>query len=225
MPSTTDLDRGPGPEADFGASRTLRIRLAFGKVLWRVTLVSLVLLELYVLAKVRNRVRRRIGMVLFLVFYTPRMAFYAFLIGTVVAILADLLVRLVVQPAVRAWYHPRTDDSAHAFHFAPGETVLASTPARRARGLGWQAGDLVRTDRGAWYFPQSWDSEPWFLPIGRAEAVETLAAQRAAWGFLAGVPDRVRIAGAGRGTAETFAVADPAAVLAWFRPEGTSGLA
>src|SRR5437016_5151855 len=81
--------------------------------------------------------RRRLLVFLFHKSMTPNSVRYGVLFGFGATFLLELLVRLFVQPLVRHWHAPRTDDSAGLFHVAANEWVVSSSPARRAAGRQW----------------------------------------------------------------------------------------
>jgi hypothetical protein len=194
----------------------LRLRLDFRTVFRRVALLVLLVLEIYAwfalkwnfpFAKRKKRIMR-------LLYLTPRMSVGALLVGGAVAILADLTVRLLVQPLARAWFTPPVDLASGSFHMASNERVEQAVPARRASRRRWRPGVLVRTNLRVWFFPSSWDDEPWSVHLEHLAALETRPAPPLARGIVAGLPDRVVIQ-ATSGDEATFAVAEPAVVLAW----------
>jgi hypothetical protein len=160
---------------------------------------------------------RRLGAFLFGRLGTGRSVAVALIGAGVVVLAAEVLARLVLGPLVRWWVSPRVDGSTASFHLEPTERVLATTPARHKPSAGgrWAAGTLVRTDRRAWFFPDAWDGLPWSVRLGEPVAARRVAPPSRYCG-LVGVPDRLAVRAVGEGE-ELFAVADPEAVLAWFR--------
>jgi hypothetical protein len=193
------------------------VRLEFGAVVRRVALLVLLIqiLNFWLPQRGNRRGFRRRRRLRNMLAITPLMVMISFVVGSVVAVLSYLLVRFVVQPFVRVWYNPRSDGGAGSFHLAPSETVEASTPARRAQGRRWQPGTLVRTNQRLWFFPISWDSEPWSVPLDETHDSTTEPAPKLGLGFVTGLPDRVSLRD-GSGQVEQFAVPNPGAVLPWW---------
>jgi hypothetical protein len=73
---------------------------------------------------------------------------------------------------------------------------------------------LVHTNLRVWFFPRSWDHEPWSVPLERLASVRTQPAPTLSLGLVVGLPDQVVIRTAS-GDEESFAVAEPALVLGW----------
>jgi hypothetical protein len=205
--------------AGSGAGSTLRLRLDFQTVLRRVTVFTLLGLEFYTwhVLKVKFPFTKRKKRILLLLSLSPRLGFSALLVGAVVAVLADLLVRYAVSPLVRRWFLPPVDLSSGSFYLASNERVQGAVAARCFGRRRWRAGVLALTNFRIWFFPHDWDHEPWSVPLGEVKRVFTTPAPALARGLLAGLPDRVVIETAA-GTNETFVVADPAAVGAWCPP-------
>jgi hypothetical protein len=203
-------------DAASGTQKAPRVRLAFGDVMRRVGLVVF-LIEIMVFwrhFRVNRRWFRHPKRFLLLLLAAPRMLVFAFLIAALIAVLCDLLVRFMVQPVVRLWYNPRSEGSAASFHLGSGETMEESTPARRAVGRRWQAGTLARTNQRFWFFPQSWDAEPWSVPLGEVDQLRSEPAPRVGLGIVTGMPDRLSVSNVS-GQTEQFAVAVPEHVLDW----------
>jgi hypothetical protein len=192
-----------------------------GRLFWSLGTLVFAVREVFVLRLVLRKVRPGHRVLVFLANRnaTPRSLIVALVTASVATFLAELIVGLLLAPAVRMWLTPRTDSSDGAFRLSANERVLDSTPARRKMGRSWPAGTLVRTNLRLWFFPTAWDAEPWTVPIAGPEEVGLEPCAGFAWGLTGGVPDRVRVA-SGVDTAEVFAVADPATVLSWFGPSG-----
>lgn len=190
------------------------LRLAFGSVFWRVAWLTFAIREI----AVWNFVRRwmpgtpRLHRIPAFLYHSPKSFYYAFLIGAIVAIAADLIVRYLLQPLVRRWLSPKVRPesdfgTAIDFHLAPREAAVAEWPARMRRGRAWTAGTMVLTDRRLAFFPIGWSAEPWFLALDELGEVGREKGTRFAFGLVRGVPDRLVIGEA------KFAVAHPAAVI------------
>jgi hypothetical protein len=197
----------------------IRLRFAFGAVVWRLTVLLLLLEEFWLWRLIR---RRRPWLPrghrwLRLLFFTPRLVVSALLIGALAAVAIDLVVRFLVQPLVRAWHHPPRDESAVSFHLASNEWVEESTPARRGDGRRWLPGTLVRTNRQVRFFPLAWDAEAWSLPMAELDQIWAEEAPKWGWGLISGFPDRICIQPCS-GHAQKFAMADPHAALVWLAP-------
>jgi hypothetical protein len=201
-----------------------KLRLAFGAVFWRLFLVLFVLTEVAVWNQIRAffpgawKVHRIYALLLF----TPRSAFQAFAVAALVTIALDQVVRHLARPLVGRWYSPIDTGSGATplgFHLTPGEAILGEAPARRRSGRGWRAGTLVLTDRLLWFFPVAWELEPWSRPVGEVRLVGSVPYRPLFGSFVRGVPDRLVVRDADS-REESFALADPAPVLDWFRASG-----
>jgi len=205
-----------------------RFQLDTGAIFLRLALSFFVLREAFVWLVLIRRVKRRLGVrvwvFLFQKWATPRSILYALLFALVATTLLHLLVRLVLEPLVRAWHTPWTDGSAGLFHVAANEQVLASSPGRHAMGRRWTPGTLVGTNLRLWFFPQAHDADIWSRPLDALREIHLEPGRRIAWGYIHGWPERLslRVAGDGQGDGnrEVFAIADPDAVLAWFDRSG-----
>src|SRR5262249_28305859 len=149
-------------------SRGPRLRLAFGRLLWSVTGVLIVIREAGLWWFLhRMRVGPGPSRLLALIYYSPGLMFQCLLVGAIIAVAADLIVRLVVRPLAARWYSPREDaSSSHPapFRLGPDEAIELEMPARRRVGRRWLPGTLLGTNRRAWFFPFAWDAEPWSCP-------------------------------------------------------------
>lgn len=191
------------------------VRLAFSSLLWRTTVLFFFLLQLARWVWIRRVVRRNQAIAA-MVIWTPRVLFYAFLLGAIVTVLADLLVRFVIRPLVRRWLSPPNEELVGSFHLDARERILRSTPARRSAGMLWPPGQLVLTDRKVWFFPSAWDAEPWSMPLDRCQDARTVEAPRFLLGFVTDLPERLQIP-TGPGQHETFVLLDPDLVLSHVR--------
>ena len=191
------------------------IRLAVWSVYWRAVALVFVLAETRLWMRVRrwnppsswHAVRP---------FVKKSPGYVGFALGAAVLITlgAALLVRLVIGPQIRRWLGPRTEPM-HGFHLAPGERVVAESPARRAEGRAYRAGSLVATDRRLWFFPTAWDAEPWSVPREVVRGARAVPAPPLLGGLVTGLPDRIEVLG-DAGPIGAFAVAEPEQVLGWF---------
>jgi len=206
-------------------SRGFRLRLAFGRLLWSVTGVLIVIREAGLWWFLhRMRVGPGPSRLLAMIYYSPGLIFQCLLIGIIVAVAADLIVRLVVRPLAARWYSPREDaSSSHPapFRLGPDEAIELEMPARRRVGRRWLPGTLLGTNRRAWFVPFAWDAEPWSCPWEEVEDVRVLSARRPSRGLLRGWPDPVTIRD-GRGDEATFLVAETTSLLDWFDDDRVS---
>jgi hypothetical protein len=192
------------------------IRLAAWSLFWRVAALVFLLAELRFWTGVRRwNIESPWQAIRPFVRKSPGYFTFAMGVAALATLGAAVLVRLVIGPQLRRWLHPRTEPM-HAFYLSPRETVVADSPAQRAVGRSCWAGMLVRTDLRLWFFPAAWDAEPWSVPLGCVREVRTTPAPRVLWGLVTGLPDRLEVRG-GADLHETFAVADPAPMLAWFQ--------
>jgi hypothetical protein len=192
------------------------IRLAVWPVYWRAVALVFLLAETRLWMRVRrwnfpsawHAIRP---------FARKSPGYVAFALGAAVLVTlgAALLVRLVIGPQLRRWLRPRTEPT-HAFYLAPREEVVAECPARRAEGRSCPAGTLVVTNLRLWFFPTTWNAEPWSVPREGVQGARAVPAPPVLGGLVTGLPDRIEVRGEA-GLHETFAVADPEQVLAWFQ--------
>jgi len=199
---------------------TREIRLVPRAVFWRTAALVFVVRQFVVLAAVARFVPRRfrVRAFLFARWGTPRSVAVAVLLACLVTLVAELVVRFLLRPAVRSWLSPPSDDSACHFRLTASERILAVSPARRRQGWLWPAGALVRTNHRVWFFPAAWDAEPSsFLPAGPSDAWLDPAPRRAL-GLVEGFPDRLVVRGE-RGDPVVFAVPEPEVAVSWFRAE------
>lgn len=201
------------------------IRLAFGALFWRVFLGLFLISEFVIWRTLWVRRFRKARRVAITILAIPRSLFFAFFAAAVLTVLADLLVRFVVRPAAARWLAPGRGSGASGsslpFKLEAGEIIIAECPARRTSGRSWRPGTLARTGHRVWFVPISWDEEPWSLAIEQVQAIRIEPAPRFWWGLVLGMPDRISLVD--RAGSETrFAVAEPAAVLDWFRAAGVA---
>jgi hypothetical protein len=178
-------------------------------------------LEWSALTRVARRLafmpRRRVPVVRLAMWTTTWAAFGAFLLAMVSTLAAVVLVRLIVAPLLDRWLRPAFDPSSWMFHLGAGETPVASLPARWRSGGRSRPGALVLTGRRLWFMPSAWDLEPWSVAREDLERVEARPTAPARILPVRNWPDLLRFT-ARTGDQAWFAVADPAAVLAWFAP-------
>src|SRR5947209_6709002 len=74
------------------------VRLAFGSLFWRAAVITFVVLQLQLVSRIRRRLRwaNRVQRVAFFLYKTPKSLYVAFFVGAVVAVVADLVVRLLL---------------------------------------------------------------------------------------------------------------------------------
>jgi hypothetical protein len=151
-------------------------------------------------------------------FLSPRMSMrsvlVALLAGGVVTLLAIALLHLVLRPLLKLWFNPQVDSASGLFHLGADEKIIASVSARRQSGWGWHPGCLTITTRRLWFFPRHWNQEPWSVRLDEVDRIEPERTFLSELPPLRNWPQPLRLfSGAGE---VVFAVADPAAVLAWF---------
>jgi hypothetical protein len=201
---------------------TRGVRLERSTLFWSTAVLVFVVRQVLVLDVIVRlvRPRRRLAFFLFHRLATPRSLLVAVAVAGLVTLLAELLVRLVVVPLIRAWLAPQCDSTAGLFRLGASEHVLESTPARRRQRGRWAAGTLIRTNRRIWFEPGGWDSEPWSVAAGEPVTAHRSPVRGLARGLLTGLPDRLAVRA--EGVEEVFAVAEPDAILAWFLPSGAA---
>jgi hypothetical protein len=148
---------------------------------------------------------------------TPTSFAWALVGGGAVTLLAFLIDYLVVRPLLNWWRSPSVDSSSGLFHLAARESIVTSVPARRNLGWVWQAGTLVLTDRRVWFFPAAWNDQPWSLDFQDFDHIEPRSTVLARLVPIRHWPENLCFS-TRSGEKSTFAMANPAAVLAWFRP-------
>jgi hypothetical protein len=190
-----------------------------GRVFWRTFLLVFLLREVIVWNWLLARVplRRRVLILLLWPGGTVRSVFMALFAAAFFTLLLVLVVRLIITPALNLWLKPAIDPSEWMFHLAASESPVAISRARRKSGSRWQPGALVLTDRRLWFFPSVWYHEPWSLACKDLDRLEPVPAPIATLAPIRNWPARLRFSSPARDES-TFAVADPDAVLAWFRP-------
>jgi hypothetical protein len=169
--------------------------------------------------------RRRVPVIRLAMWTTTWAAIGAFLLALVSTLAAMIFTRLILAPLLDRWLRPAFDPSSWMFHLAAGEAPMASLPARWKAGGRSRPGALVLTARRIWFMPSAWDVEPWSIAREDLERVEAKPPVPARVLPLRNWPDLLRFTGP-TGDDAWFAVADPAAVIAWFapvrRPDATS---
>jgi hypothetical protein len=202
------------------APRPSGVKLAFGALLWRLSVILFVISELGLWSR---RLAHKPWIPLwrrfaFLLFRTPFLCFMAFFVAGVVTVVVDLLVRFVIRPMVKFWINPPIDTELGSFHLEAHEVIEATTPARRSVGRRWLPGTLYRTTRRLGFVPLAWDSEPWFVPLAQLKYCRSTEAPHWAWGFITGLPERILLCDRS-GHTEAFIVPDPDATFALIAPE------
>lgn len=202
---------------------TTRVRLRQKAVFWTAAALVFAARQLVVLGAVLRMVppRKRVAVLLLHPRATGASVVWGVVAGCAAVVVASLVVRWVVGPALRSWLSPEGDASEAHFHLRPGETLEQTAPARRRGRWPWEAGTLVRTDRRVWFIPRGWDGSPWSAPRGGPASARLVPSPLACRGVLEGVPDLLAVETEGE-PPESFAVADPAAALAWFAPAASA---
>jgi hypothetical protein len=161
---------------------------------------------------------RRPGHRLMLFFLAPKPTIRSFVVallaGAVVTVLAIVVVHLVVRPLLKLWFSPSVDTASGLFHLAADEKIIASVSARRQSGWAWHPGCLTVTTRRLWFFPSRWNLEPWSTRLDEVDRVAPESSVLAELPPIRNWPLPLRLSSRSAGGA-VFAVADPAAVLAW----------
>ena len=173
--------------------RPTRPRLAFGAFFWRLFLLLAISVELLLALAVSRFPAALVQKIVVFLFKSPEWLCSAFFIAAIVTVLADLWVRMVIRPFSERWHHPIVDSASSTFHLDVREKVVAETPARRRDGRSWLTGTLIRTDRRVWFFPQSWNTEPWSAPLGSLDSVALIAPPRMFLGFVRDLPPRLLV--------------------------------
>jgi hypothetical protein len=151
---------------------------------------------------------------------TPTSLAWALIGGGALSLLAVLIDYLIVRPILNWWLSPLVDSSSGLFHLASGESIVTSVPARRNMGWAWQAGTLVLTDRRLWFFPAAWDESPWSLDSRDFDRIEPRSTILATLAPIRCWPE-ILCFWARSGEKSLFAMANPDAMLGWFRPSDT----
>lgn len=204
------------PRSQGFSTRNLDLRFTFWAAAWRIALGVFLVREFLFYWKAQRlpmEISARLARVFFKV---PESLFVAGASALGASLLLGVFVKVLTGPRIARWLAPRGEGSfamPYAFRLAPGERVEAEWPGRQwVGGRSWRAGSLVLTDRRFWFFPHSWDAEPWSVGRDRLpEFLGRLAAPRLSWGYVTGLPDRLAYR---RGfEAETFALLDPDEVI------------
>ena len=195
-----------------------KLRLAFTLFFWRALLILVVGGEVVLMVTIWHRIGPGIPILDQLVIFTLiSVAFVvmpAFSLACLMAIVADLLVMLVVDPVVRNWHSPRSDSSRLAFHLSAGESILATSPARRPGTRRGGVGSLVLTDRRLWFIPAAWDREPWSTDLASVWSIRLVPSPRICFGLIRGWPKRIAV-DTGPPRPIPLVVPDPETVSEW----------
>jgi hypothetical protein len=152
--------------------------------------------------------------------HSPKSFHVAFLIAIGVTFALWAGFRLVGAPLMRRWYNPRPLDPTHAhplpFHLAAGEEPIAEYPARRMEGPTRHCGTFIQTTSRLWFFPFSWEQEPWSVPLDRLASAKIEPTVRRVLGLVRGYPDHVSLTDESGATFRLI-VADPERVLRTIR--------
>jgi len=215
MPVDSVLVRPPRPIApDF----QLRILPIF----WRAFLIAFLAREYAVWRYVSRFVPKDEPLLRILGFikHSPKSFHVAFLIAIGATLAIWLGFQILVRPLMRRWYHPKPIDPSHAhplpFLLAPGEEPVVEYPARRLDGLSRHSGTFVQTNRRLWFFPFSWEQEPWSVALDRLVSAHTEPTVRRVLGLVRGYPDHVSLTD-DHGVTFRLIVADPERVLRTIR--------
>ena len=207
-----------------------RIRLAFGPFFWR----SFALLAFTGELALWTAIRRQAGgfppglRLAWLIGYTPRTLFLAFVLALVLTLAVDLFVRALVDAPLRRWLSPRTDREDDAgrgfgFHLDATERVVEEIPARRRGRRQSEPGTLVLTDRRLWFFPSAWDGEPWSVPRDQVHSATLEPVSGISGRLIRGLPPFVRIqTSLDPNIPATFSLAEPHRVRSWFDAQSAS---
>ncbi|WP_169977416.1 hypothetical protein [Tautonia rosea] len=220
-----------------------RIRLATGRFLWGSFAVLALTGELALWAAIHRQARGfPAGLRLaWLIGYTPRTVFLAFVLASLLTVVVDFLVKILVDLPMRRWLAPRNDhegDASHGFgfHLGPTEQVLDQVPGRLLTRPRSVPGSLILTDRRFWFVPSAWDAETWSVPRDQVRSATIMPHAGFLGKFLRGVPPQLLLdAGSQAGpTTEferlddldsrsdpriRFALAEPRRVRSWFESE------
>lgn len=211
---------------DKGEHTDGRLQLAFGRFLWRSFVVLALTGEIALWAELQRQGRGfPLGLrMTWLIRYTPKTLILAFFLASILTVLVDLFVRLVIGPPLRRWLSPMAPLEADevlgrdfGFHLDATERVINSRPGRRV--LRWRAdpGTLVLTDRRVWFFPATWDGEPWSVACEKVRSASLEPSSGFFSGLVRGLPPRLILdAGPEPEDRATFSLADPVHVQSWF---------
>ncbi len=184
-----------------------QVRLAFGTMLWRVTLGLFMLIEISIAVQIFRRVRGGAPRFLLLLANSPAAIVVSLAIAAGLTVATDLFVRFLLQPMVDTWHRPRVEPNHGGFHLEAREKLIESIPARLRAGFLWKTGTLALTDRRLWFFPEAWDAEPWSNPHDQRGWLSLDPSPSWLGGLVRGLPDRLVI-GPDPEHRTTFALAD-----------------
>jgi hypothetical protein len=177
-----------------------RIRLATGPFLWWSFAILALTGEMALWMAIHRQARGfpaelRLA---WLIGYTPRTVFLAFVLASLLTVVVDVLVKMVLDLPMRRWLAPRNDredDAYHGFgfHLGPTERVLDEVPARLLARPRSSPGTLVLTDRRVWFFPSAWDAEPWSLPRDQVRSATVVPPSGFLSKLLRGLPPQIHL--------------------------------
>ncbi len=201
-----------------------RFRLRRWAIFWRMALLGLVLLELYLWLRLQAAFPFQFQRLFFMVVYGPQLTTIAVAVAVGVVVISEVVFRLVVRPGMVRWYNPRNRDPAAEhpmpFFLKSGEQVLREMPARVVDGPRHRPpGTLIRTTHGLYFYPYAWDREPWMIPEGHIDQVSLKTPVRRVLYWVEGYPDNLVIRD-DSGEETWFVVPDPREALGWFASTG-----
>lgn len=191
----------------------LELRLDFGVVYWRVTVLLTIIATLQVIWTLARRRIRGAWIALAMIRFFPRIVVYAMISGLIVSLVLGILVRFVIRPLARQWLSPRGPSLEEcAFQLGAGELTRASRPARLRWSRFWLGGIMIVTQRTLWFFPHSWQHEVWSTPLDQIREASLVPTPKFFLGMVVGMPDRVRLT-LKSGSQPLFALLDPIRLL------------
>lgn len=220
-----------------------RIRLATGPFLWWSFAILALTGEVALWAAIHRQAQGfPAGLRLaWLLGYTPRTIFLAFVLASLLTVVVDFLVKVFVDLPMRRWLAPRNDredDASHGFgfHLGPTEQLLDQVPGRLLARPRSVPGTLVLTDRRFWFVPSAWDAEPWSVPRGQVRSAKVVPPRGFPSKLLRGLPPQVLLDPGPQAGPRTefelhndpdahsdprlrFALAEPRRVRSWFDAE------
>jgi hypothetical protein len=159
-------------------------------VFWRAAVLVFLARQFLILGAVMRlpRWQMRVWTYVFGKAGAQRSVYYAIILGAFAALVAAVVARVLVGPAVRRWLTPGVDETEALFQLPPGERLHWVRVARRRLGRSWVPGTLLATDRSVSFLPATWDGSPWKI---RRDALECVRFERwrlAGLDWLDGLP-------------------------------------